>query len=70
MSSRRSYHLRLILSPLHHAHSPESAIVIFNAFITLKTGLSKTHQYKSIPEMFIFNFPHSSPKNHPLKFIG
>lgn len=54
-------------------------IFISVGLISITIGLSKTHQHKPAPEMFISDFKNYHTglkiiihplKNHPLKFIG
>ena len=47
---------------------PKMLMFISVGLIRISIGLSKTHQYKSAPEMFIFRL--QSLKSHQLKFIG
>lgn len=53
---------------------PKMLIFISVGLIRISIGLSKTHQYKSAPEMFIFGFKshHTGPKTliYPRKTIN
>lgn len=66
-----SLSLHEVFLSLHGQVYPKMLIFISVVLIRISIGLSKTHQYKSAPEMFISGFKShhtdSTPLTHSLK---